>query len=277
MNLPCTVFETMHQFNDVSADDMQYGDMDEQQLRALGLDDISTRVDPYRLICYDYPKSEYDTQYHNPFYSESVQGRKISHNECAHILFDEMKELSGMFSFWGKYSHLIGEMIDHLRDGKGSPYSDSSLDDAYQKCILEAGFKSSLTVIKKTINNSLTGNALSSYMPLEYQLQSELRKSILPKFNRTQDRFNGLGITVHDVCAQRIKLLRIQKYATGWSAWFYFEGQDHFGLDVVDIRNPLYRNFRFFRIWFFLQRHRDFAFRPFFTNFKSIVMVNQYI
>ncbi|MGQ7148140.1 DUF3289 family protein, partial [Escherichia sp. SS-MK2] len=26
----------------------------------------------------------------------------------------------------------------------------------------------------------------------------------------------------------------------------------------------------FFRIWFFLQRHKDFAFKPFFTNFNTI-------
>ncbi|WP_330986147.1 MULTISPECIES: DUF3289 family protein [Enterobacterales] len=118
MHLPCTLFETLHRFNDTSADDMKYGDMDERQLRALGLDDISVRVDPYRLIRYDFPKPENYRQFENGF----------------------------------------------------------------------------------------------SFRPVE-------------------------------------------------------------GLDINDIHNSLYRNFRFFRIWFFLQRHRDFAFKPFFTNFNADIMV----
>ncbi|WP_152960083.1 DUF3289 family protein, partial [Trabulsiella odontotermitis] len=53
MQLPHVVFHTIHQFNDKSADDMQYGDMDEHELKTLGVSDISSRVDPYRLIKYD--------------------------------------------------------------------------------------------------------------------------------------------------------------------------------------------------------------------------------
>ncbi len=65
MRLPCTLFESLHRFNDTTADDMKYGDMDERQLRALGLDDISVRVDPYRLIRYDFPKPENYRQFGN--------------------------------------------------------------------------------------------------------------------------------------------------------------------------------------------------------------------
>ncbi|HKM96800.1 MAG TPA: DUF3289 family protein, partial [Buttiauxella sp.] len=38
--------------------------------------------------------------------------------------------------------------------------------------------------------------------------------------------------------------------------------------------NPLFRNLRFFRIWFFLQRHKDYSFKPFLTNFSANVKIN---
>ncbi|HBB2651472.1 TPA: DUF3289 family protein, partial [Escherichia coli] len=56
-----------------------------------------------------------------------------------------------------------------------------------------------------------------------------------------------------------------------------FIAQDHFGLDVTDIKNKIYNKYRFFRIWFFLQRHKDFAFKPFFTNFNTIERIENYL
>lgn len=46
INMPCTLFETITLFDDFSADDMQYGDMEEQDFLSLGLSDISAKVDP---------------------------------------------------------------------------------------------------------------------------------------------------------------------------------------------------------------------------------------
>ncbi len=54
INIPCTLFETISLFDDYSADDMQYGDMVEQDFLSLGLSDISAKVDPYRLIKYHF-------------------------------------------------------------------------------------------------------------------------------------------------------------------------------------------------------------------------------
>ncbi|WSN95437.1 DUF3289 family protein [Escherichia coli] len=54
INMPCTLFETITLFDDFSADDMQYGDMEEQDFLSLGLSDISAKVDPYRLIKYHF-------------------------------------------------------------------------------------------------------------------------------------------------------------------------------------------------------------------------------
>ncbi|ESE27738.1 hypothetical protein HMPREF1623_00183 [Escherichia coli 910096-2] len=46
---------------------------------------------------------------------------------------------------------------------------------------------------------------------------------------------------------------------------------------MTDIKNKIYNKYRFFRIWFFLQRHKDFAFKPFFTNFNTIERIENYL
>lgn len=54
MNFPCEIlFQTKHLFNDASTDDMQYSDLSASELRSLGLNDVSTRVDPYNMIFID--------------------------------------------------------------------------------------------------------------------------------------------------------------------------------------------------------------------------------
>ncbi len=39
---------------------------------------------------------------------------------------------------------------------------------------------------------------------------------------------------------------KFSKYAIGWSATIHFVAQDHFGLDVTDIKNKTYSKYRFF-------------------------------
>lgn len=270
---PCTLFRTINPFGDYSADDMQYGDMNEQQLKALGLNDISGLVDPYRLVCYDFPRVPiiYGE------YSSSPGGRKISHQECVNILFNEMMELSHDFSRIGEYQNIIKEMISHFRYGNGKPFYSSSLNAAFENRVNDLDPKSPISKIKSTIEDDSGPNSYwNAYMPLEDRLEFALHRSMLPKFNQMIDRINGLGIAVHDIHAQKITLLSIETYAMGWEAEVLFEAQDHFGLDCTDIKSELYSQFRFFRIWFFLQRHRDYAFRPFLTNFSALARVGSY-
>ncbi|QKJ86885.1 DUF3289 domain-containing protein [Paramixta manurensis] len=48
LQLPCTIYQTQHRFNDHSADDMKYGDLTERQLRKeFDLDDVSDVVNPW--------------------------------------------------------------------------------------------------------------------------------------------------------------------------------------------------------------------------------------
>ncbi|EJS3276266.1 DUF3289 family protein [Salmonella enterica] len=273
MYLPYTLFEPVTRFNDDSAGDMQCGDMGEEELLALGLNDISEKVDPYRLIHYPFPHPGGIDGY----FGSSTSGIKISHSECVDILFTEMKELAGMFSFYGEYRFLIEELIGHFRYGNGSLFYSQQLNSAFHKRINIKTHNSPLLIIKKCIEDEFKNHKREVYIPaLLHKIQTKLLRSKLAKFNNLEDRINGLEICVHDIAAQKITLTNFQKYAIGWSATLHFVAQDHFGLDVADIKNKLYREFRFFRICCFLQRHRDFAFKPFFTNFNIITRIGSY-
>ncbi|EOR9035155.1 YPO3983 family protein [Escherichia coli] len=275
MNIPCTLFETISLFDDFSADDMQYGDMVEQDFLSLGLSDISAKVDPYRLIKYHFPGPGSI----NVAFSASSSGTKISQRECTDILFAEMKELAKMLSFFGQYKTLIEDLIEHFRYGNGSNFHSQQLNLSFHEKINKYGYNSPIRIIKECIENGINSTPSTGYQPLILQsIKTKLLSSRLNKFNDFEDSFfNGLGISVHDISAQKISLLSFQKYAIGWSATIHFVAQDHFGLDVTDIKNKTYSKYRFFRIWFFLQRHKDFAFKPFFTNFNTIERIENYL
>ncbi|WP_112916773.1 YPO3983 family protein [Escherichia coli] len=267
INIPCTLFETISLFDDFSADDMQYGDMVEQDFLSLGLSDISAKVDPYRLIKYHFPGPGSI----NVAFSASSSGTKISQRECTDILFAEMKELAKMLSFFGQYKTLIEDLIEHFRYGNGSNFHSQQLNLSFHEKINKYGYNSPIRIIKECIENGINSTPSTGYQPLI--LQSIKTKLLSSRLNK----FNGLGISVHDISAQKISLLSFQKYAIGWSATIHFVAQDHFGLDVTDIKNKTYSKYRFFRIWFFLQRHKDFAFKPFFTNFNTIERIENYL
>ncbi|EDJ0128502.1 hypothetical protein GEW13_24320, partial [Salmonella enterica] len=209
------------------------------------------------------------------FAPQKLQGRPISRQQCADIMFDEMKELSSQFAS-GQYAPLIGKLIDHFHYGNGQPWTDELLNRAYAEIISGIGTNDVLVKIKRAINERLNSK---KQVIIDYGFIMEIksvikRDSRLPKFNRFIDKFNGLGISVHDIYAQRISLARLQRYAMSWEGLLFFKGQDHFGLGKEDITDALYNKFRFFRIWFFLQRHRDYAYKSFMTNFSAHIRIN---
>ncbi|ENM2867221.1 DUF3289 family protein [Citrobacter koseri] len=267
MSLLREIFATSHRFEDYHIDDMQYGDLDAWDFDTLGLKDISARVDPFRCLQFDM-MTTFNSQALD-FGHQQPQGRPISRQHCADIMFDEMKELSAQFAK-GLYSPIIGELIDHFHYGNGQPWFGELLNRAYEEVIRGVGTNDMLMKIRDEINKQLHSKRDARLDDFFFvRLKSEMQDSKLPKFNRYIDRVNGLGVSVHDIYAQQIKLVRFQRYAMSWEGLLSFKGQDHFGLGKEDITNTLYKNFRFFRIWFFLQRHRDYAYRPFLTNLNA--------
>lgn len=97
--------------------------------------------------------------------------------------------------------------------------------------------------------------------------------SRLPKFDRIKDRFNGMGISVHDTWATQISIKSLRIEGDRFRAVVHYKIQDHFGLDNQDIQNWKYRNFNLFRIRFVLQRYSHFAFKPFMTNMETTIEI----
>ncbi|WP_333897215.1 DUF3289 family protein [Mixta calida] len=241
MDAPRLLFATQHEMDDYCAPDMLYGDLSAEVLRRqYHLRDISTRLNPFT----------------HP-----------NHEESARILFDEFRYLSDTFSFWGPYKSLARTMITHMQDGNGTVFSDPLLDQAMSEhSSMKRNLELMTTIFTKSYVISKAGTVGFSFEKVT-QLITQTR---LPKFDSFQDRFNGLGITVHDTWATHIYLESISFKNNHYVARLRFHFQDHFGLDTTDVSNTLYRNFRIFRIWFILQRWENYGFRPFITEINSV-------
>ncbi|MBT0725539.1 DUF3289 family protein [Rosenbergiella sp. S61] len=270
LQFPCTIFQTQNRMDDYSAKDMRCGDLSESQLKThFHLLDVSTRANPYtlaKITPYNQPQSM--------FYGSRGEGQKITRQQCAAILFDEFRDLSRTFALYSPYKPLIKQMITHMQKANGAPFRHMLLESALKDHILNDRTENS-TLSK--IKNALIENI--DWVNKHYLEKDkvELRKAIfsgkLPKFDRFQDNFNGMGITVHDTWATHITLKSLHISNDSYRAVVYYNVQDHFGLDVDDISKFMFNQFRFFRVWFVLQRYNQFGFRPFMTNMEATVEI----
>ncbi|WP_431022362.1 DUF3289 domain-containing protein [Erwinia rhapontici] len=268
--LPCTLFTTQNRMDDHHAKDMQCGDLTAEQLKTrFRLAHVSGRVNPFTL-------TKFTTSNRPPSMYSSSHGasEKISRQECARILFDEFRDLSRTFSIYGPYRHLIGQMITHMQNGNGAAFTSSYLDTALKEHILRDNTENSTRKLLEKAFNLFIDWENKCY-PADKK--DELRKAILegklPKFDRFQDNFNGMGITVHDTWATHITLKLLQIDYDRYRAVVHYKVQDHFGLDNADILNTKFKDFIFFRIWFVLQRYDKFGFKPFMTNMEATVEI----
>lgn len=271
LQLPCAIFKTQKWMDDYGASDMRCGDLTEAQLKSrYRLDYISDQVDPYTLTrrsSMDRPQSMFCCNLRG-------QGEKITRQQCAAMLFDKFRSLSRKFSLYGPYSHLIEKMITHMQHGNGAPFRDMSLDRALKEHILNDRTENSTFLrIKEVIKNYI--NWETNTYPIE--MKDELRKTIsggkLPKFDRFQDNYNGMGITVHDTWATHITIKSLNIDNDRYRAVVHYKVQDHFGLDSDDILKTKFSQFHFFRIWFVLQRYNQFGFKPYMTNIEATVEI----
>jgi len=268
--LPCTLFTTQNRMDDHHAKDMQCGDLTAEQLKTrFRLAHVSGRVNPFTL-------TKFTTSNRPPSMYSSSHGasEKISRQECARILFDEFRDLSRTFSIYGPYRHLIGQMITHMQNGNGAAFTSSYLDAALKEHILRDNTENSTRKLLEKAFNLFIDWENKCY-PADKK--DELRKAILegklPKFDRFQDNFNGMGITVHDTWATHITLKLLQIDYDRYRAVVHYKVQDHFGLDNADIFNIKFKDFIFFRIWFVLQRYDKFGFKPFMTNMEATIEI----
>jgi len=269
---PQTIFMTQRPFNDYGADDMRYGDISADRLiREFGLKNISNIVDPYtltRLTTFDNPQSRFAG-----VYGGAHRGGTISVQDCARLLFEEMQKTSLPYSFVGPYRYLINQMLRHFQRSTGTPFSDAQLNAAYQDKIVNDNSHNSMKLaIQQELNDHIDFSTFGYPQNRMAELSKIIRSRVLPKFDSfLLDKINGMGITVHDVHATKIDIISLDVEEQGWKACIKFIGQDHFGLDVDDIRKRKFNQLDFFKIWFVLQRYNKFGFKPFLTNMEATI------
>ncbi|SCB84467.1 YPO3983 family protein [Kosakonia oryziphila] len=270
LQFPCTIFQTQNRMDDYSAKDMHCSDLSESQLKThFHLLDVSTRANPYTLT-----KITPFTQPQSVFHGSRGEGEKITRQQCAAILFDEFRDLSRTFSLYGPYKPLIKQMITHMQKANGAPFRHMLLDRALREHIVnDRAENSTLARLKEVIGKNIDwGN---KYYPVREkdELKGAIMDGKLPKFDRFQDNFNGMGITVHDTWATHITIKSLQVDNDRYRAVVHYKVQDHFGLDSDDIANVKFNQFHFFRIWFVLQRYSQFNFKPFITIMETTIEI----
>ena len=195
LQFPCTLFKTQKWMDDYSASDMQCADLTEAALKShYGLGYISDRVDPYTLTrrsSMDRPQSMFCCNLRG-------QGEKITRQQCASMLFDEFRLLSRQFSLYGPYSHLIEKMITHMQNGNGKPFRNMALDGALKEQILSDKSQENSThvLLQKAFEDNIDWKNNIYFSIEKEKLYEAISGGKLPKFNRLQDNFNGMGITV---------------------------------------------------------------------------------
>jgi len=255
--------------DDYGARDMRYGDLTEVQLRKhYHLDNVSTRVNPYTLT-----KVIPFSQSQLMPYGYRGDQTKMTPQQCARILFDEFRHLSRMFALFSPYRHLIDKMITHMQYGNGAPFRDMLLDRAFRENIVSDRFQhdSALYLLKRRLHKLIDWDRKILPTNKIDELKNIIFESKLPKFDRFQDNFNGMGITVHDTWSTHVIIKSLQIDDSTYHAVLHYKTQDHFGLDDDDILNVKFKYFQFFRIWFILQHYNKFGFRPFITNMEATV------
>ncbi|MEE4447506.1 YPO3983 family protein [Serratia sp. C2(1)] len=271
LEFPCTIFKTKRQMDDYGAEDMRYGDLSETQLKThFRLVDVSAQVNPYTLTSI--------TPFNQPqlmLHGSREKGEKITRQECAKILFNEFRHLSQSFAIYGPYKHLIEKMITHMQSSNGSVFTSMHLDAALKEQILNdrSPDNSSRLLLKTVLDKNIDWEEKCYPAEKNQKLKDAILFSKLPKFDRSEDNFNGMGITVHDIWATHITIKSLHIDNDHYRAMVHYKVQDHFGLDSDDISKFKFNQFRFFRIWFVLQRYNQFGFKPFMTNMEATVEI----
>lgn len=281
MPVPVLIYATQRRMDDYDAKDMHHGDLNEEALkRRFGLTDVSAKVNPCKLTLV----SSASASPYGGFYPGSLMESEsvvVSREESARIMFDEFRELAKLFSFQGEYKVLITEMIDHMQENSGTPYSSPLLDKALKEQILnDHTEQSSLLVIRDILTSAI--NYEYGFIPLDKKDKlfdergnfKDLSRAVLPKFDRLIDRTNGLVITVHDTWSTHITLESLEVMGESFRAKVRYRIQDHFGLDDADILNSVFHQGRIFRIWFVLQRWQEYDYKPFITEMNTTVEIS---
>ncbi|AJI90245.1 hypothetical protein YPPY46_4475 [Yersinia pestis PY-46] len=267
LQFPLCIFKTRNRMDDYGAADMKNGDLTEAELKGkFNLRGVSVTLDPYT-------GEKTPTSFAMDHFNKKPK-EKVNKAEVARILFDEFRHLSDTFSFSGKYQSIMRKMITYMQINNGAPFRDLLLDSALKEQILsDKSNDSSLLKIKNALIENIDWN--NGHYPINNKgmMTEAIKDTVLPRFNRLNDRINGLGISVHAIHATHITIRSLQVNGNEFRAIVHYRSQDHFGLDNTDMLDSFYRQFRIFHIWFVLQRWRGLGYKPFLTNMEASIEI----
>ncbi|MCU5773711.1 DUF3289 family protein [Erwiniaceae bacterium BAC15a-03b] len=264
LQFPFTLYQTKNQFDDYDANDMRYGDLSENCLKGyFGLKTIVEGVDPWNSEVAKYPLGNY------AFARPVIIHQPTSHDKIAKLLFDHFRSHSWPVSFMGN-RRLFIDLVNHMQRCTGNPFHSRDLDMAYYLHILnDKTERSSFSAIERVLNANIDWDNKCYPDAAKEEFKNILMDTVLPKFNRWQDKYNGLSVSIHDVFATQITIESLYIDGARFRAKVHYKGQDHFGLDNQDIMNLRFHHIPVFRIWFVLQRWEKFGYRPFMTNMSA--------
>jgi uncharacterized protein (TIGR03034 family) len=261
LKLPTRIFLSQGKMDNYDAPDMQHGDLSEAELKSR----------------YPWAHTLQWRKLHHPLsrarrwaWVEALRPGKLDPEQQqqadAKILFDDFRRMSTPFSWVGPYRSLMTHMIDHMQANTGKVFRHPLLDQALAE---HESMEVSLEPIRAALKEYIKWDHSLYPEALRGELTKAVEGSRLPKFDSWINRIDGMGITVHDTAATEITLKSLDIQGNRFRAEVHYRVQDHFGLDDVDIANPLYGSLPLFQTWYVLQRWEGYNYRPFITEMSA--------
>ncbi|MDC9149681.1 DUF3289 family protein [Escherichia coli] len=110
-----------------------------------------------------------------------------------------------------------------ILDMEMATVSIAELNLSFHERINKYDYNSPICVIKECIENDISSTPTIGYRPLLLQkIKTELLSSRLNKFNDFKDNFNGTGISIHDISAQKNISFKFSKISYGLERYHSF-------------------------------------------------------
>lgn len=180
-------------------------------------------------------------------------------------LFKQMRLMSNLFAR-GYLNDNIMQMIQHFQKNTGTEYRNQALNKAVRN---HSSMKRFVISCKKALRTRLIDCDISKIGHSAGVKNKLLDNKEFGRVHFTEmlDKFNGLGIAVHDTAAYKVELLsfNLDDGNFKFNAKAKFTIYDHFGLDKRDLKK--FGAASGFRAWYILQHLR--GYKPFLTVIEN--------
>lgn len=165
---------------------------------------------------------------------------------------------------------VILDMIDHFMLGSGTPYSNTKLTAAAYRHESTQTYISlvqeQIARLMKLCNGDITDLTYVAERRDHNPLVASMKNKIdQPVFNNPSDKINGLTICVDSLWGNKIEVSSFTVSANSFTCTLHYTLYDHFGLDRPDVEK--YGCLPGFQSWYILQHYSEYCGRylPFLT------------